>query len=240
MKKRDYERASNWEGTVTIKDMPVQERPREKLLKYGVRTLSNSELLAILIGTGARDKSALALAESILAMEQEGISFLACCMPEELCRIKGIGQAKACRLSAAIELGKRISTAPRRAQVQLSNPQDIAELFMEDMRYEKREYFKVLLLNTKNEIIMIDNVAVGSLDMAVIHPREVFHSAMKKSASAIVMVHNHPSGSPAPSPQDLRTTAQLVEAGKILGISVLDHLIIGDGVYISLREQMLM
>ena len=240
MGKRIYERKMQWERAVTIKDMPGSERPREKLMKHGVKYLSNAELLALLIGTGAREKSALELAKSVLAMEEEGISYLANCMPEELCRIKGIGAAKACRLTAAIEIGKRVATAPRGTAVQLDSPGDIADLFMEEMRYERKEFFKVLLLNTKNEIIMIDNVAVGSLDLTVIHPREVFQSAMRKSASAVVLVHNHPSGSPAPSPQDLKTTAQLVEAGKILGIIVLDHLIIGDGVYISMREQMLM
>lgn len=238
--RKDYRRESCLDGIVTIKDMPQAERPREKLLKYGVKYLSNSELLAILIGTGSREKSAIMLADRILSMEEKGISFLAGCIPEELFRVKGIGEAKACRLMAAIELGKRISTAPRSPQVQLSSPGDIAELFMEEMRYEKREHFKVLLLNTKNEIITIENVAVGSLDLAVVHPREVFQNAVKKSASAIILVHNHPSGSPAPSPQDIKTTGQLVEAGTILGISVLDHLIIGDGVYISLREQMMM
>lgn len=223
-----------------ITDMPEHERPRERLLKYGVKHLSNAELLAILIGTGARDKSALALAENVLSLESEGLAYLGNFVPEELCRVRGIGRAKACRLAAAVELGKRIATAPRSRQVQLTNPQEIADLFMEEMRYEKRERFKVLLLNTKNEIMMVEEVALGTLSSAVVHPREVFQSAMKKSASAIIVVHNHPSGSPVPSSQDVKTTAQLVAAGNILGIAVLDHLIIGNGVFISLREQRLM
>lgn len=228
-------------GALKIKDMPAPERPRERLLQNGAAYLSNAELLAILIGTGAQDNSALLLAEKLLALEKEGgVAKLASCMPEEFARVRGIGKAKACRLSAAVELGKRIATAPRAPQVQISSPQDIAELFMEDMRYEKKEYFKVLHLNTKNEIIMKENVAVGSLDMAVVHPREVFSNALRRSASALVLVHNHPSGNPEPSAQDLRTTAQIVEAGAILGITVLDHLIIGDGIYVSLRERGLM
>ena len=222
-----------------IKDLPFEERPREKLIQCGTEALSNSELLAILIGTGTKEMSAIMLANRVLALEKEGISYLAGCLPEELSEIPGMGMAKSCQIIAAIELGKRIATKPRMNKVNIKSPDEVASLFIEEMRYLKKEYFKVLLLNTKNEIIMIENISVGSLNSSVVHPREVFCTAIKKSACSLIAVHNHPSGNPAPSQADIDITKRLMEAGELLGIKVLDHLIIGDGVYISLKEKLL-
>lgn len=222
-----------------IKDLPFEERPREKLIQCGAGALSNSELLAILIGTGTKEMSAIMLANRVLALEKEGISYLAGCLPEELSEIRGMGMAKSCQIIAAIELGKRIATKPRMNKVNIKSPDEVASLFIEEMRYLKKEYFKVLLLNTKNEIIMIENISVGSLNSSVVHPREVFCTAIKKSACSLIAVHNHPSGNPAPSQADIDITKRLMEAGELLGIKVLDHLIIGDGVYISLKEKLL-
>ncbi|MBP6491531.1 MAG: DNA repair protein RadC [Clostridia bacterium] len=222
-----------------IKDLPFEERPREKLIQCGAGALSNSELLAILIGTGTKEMSAIMLANRVLALEKEGISYLAGCLPEELSEIPGMGMAKSCQIIAAIELGKRIATKPRMNKVNIKSPDEVASLFIEEMRYLKKEYFKVLLLNTKNEIIMIENISVGSLNSSVVHPREVFCIAIKKSACSLIAVHNHPSGNPAPSQADIDITKRLMEAGELLGIKVLDHLIIGDGVYISLKEKLL-
>ncbi len=222
-----------------IKDLPFEERPREKLIQCGAGALSNSELLAILIGTGTKEMSAIMLANRVLALEKEGISYLAGCLPEELSEIPGMGMAKSCQIIAAIELGKRIATKPRMNKVNIKSPDEVASLFIEEMRYLKKEYFKVLLLNTKNEIIMIENISVGSLNSSVVHPREVFCTAIKKSACSLIAVHNHPSGNPAPSQADIDITKRLMEAGELLGIKVLDHLIIGDGVYISLKEKLL-
>ncbi|MBR0599494.1 RadC family protein [Sinanaerobacter chloroacetimidivorans] len=223
-----------------IKELPFDERPREKLQRQGIGCLSNAELLAILIGSGTKDASAIVLANRILALEKNGISFLADCMPEELSHIPGIGMAKSCQIVAAIELGKRIATKPKEKKLNIKSPKDAATLFIEEMRYLKKEFFKVLLLNTKNEIIMIENISIGNLNSSMVHPREVFCTAVKKSAYSMIVVHNHPSGNPIPSQADIDITRRLVEAGEILGIKVLDHLIIGDGIYISLKEKNLM
>lgn len=222
-----------------IKELPSEERPREKLIQFGADSLSNAELLAILIGSGTKKASALMLANRILAIE-EGISYLTDCQPDELTQIPGMGLAKSCQIIAAIELGKRIATKPKTKRINIKSPDEVANLFIEEMRYLKKEYFKVLLLNTKNEIIMIENVSVGCLNSSVVHPREVFCTAIKKSACSMIAVHNHPSGNPTPSQADIDITKRLVEVGELLGIQVLDHLIIGDGTYISLKESMLM
>lgn len=222
---------------ITIKEMPWEERPREKMMKYGVSALSNTELLAVLIGTGTKDTTALTLATSILSLGKDGISFLGHCMPEDLCAINGVGMAKSCQIVAAIALGKRIATNPRSKRVRINSPDEVAALFMEELRYLKKEFFRVLLLNTKNEIIGVEDASIGNLNSSIVHPREIFCSAIKKSASSMIVVHNHPSGNPKPSQNDLDVTTRLIESGKILGISVVDHLIIGDGVYVSLKEK---
>lgn len=222
-----------------IKEMPSDERPREKLMKYGVNLLSNPELLAILIGSGTKDSSAIMLANKLLSLDGSGILFLADCVPEELTSVRGIGMAKACQLVSAIELGKRIAVKPKDKKININSPKEVSALFMEEMRYLRKEFFQVLMLNTKNEIIMIDNVSVGNLNSAIVHPREVFSRAIKKSASSVILVHNHPSGNPQPSREDIDLTNRLMESGKILGIEVLDHIIIGDGSFISLKEKML-
>jgi DNA repair protein RadC len=233
------EKMNHTKKETMMKELPSEERPREKLVQHGAGALSNAELLAILIGTGTRETSAIMLANRVLALEEEGISYLTGCLPEELYAIPGMGMAKSCQIIAAIELGKRIATKPKNKKINIKSPDEVASLFIEEMRYLKKEYFKVLLLNTKNEIIMIENVSVGSLNSSVVHPREVFCTAIKKSACSLIAVHNHPSGNPAPSQTDIDVTKRLIEAGELLGIKVLDHLIIGDGVYLSLKEKML-
>ncbi len=227
-------------GHVTIKELPEDERPREKLLRYGSAFLSNSELLAILIGTGTRDSSAISVANGILSIEKAGLSYLVDCTPEELCKIEGMGKAKSCKVIAAIELGKRISQSPGEKRFAVGTPGEVAALYMDEMRHLKKEHFKVLFLNTKNEILSAENTSIGNLNSSIVHPREVFRNAVKKGAAAIIVIHNHPSGNPTPSQNDLDITRRLEEAGQLLGIPVLDHLIIGDGIFISLKEKMLM
>jgi len=222
-----------------IKELPQNERPREKMMSCGISYLSNSELIAILLRTGTKNKSALGLAEEILSMENNGILFLSECAPEQLAAIKGIGTAKACQILAGIELGRRISTKPREKKTKVNCPESIASLFMEEMRYYKKEVFNVLMLNTKGEIIGTEKISVGDLSSTVIHPREVFLPAIKRSAAAVAFAHNHPSGDPAPSGDDITTTKKLIDAGKIIGIAVWDHIIIGDGKYVSFREEKL-
>jgi DNA repair protein RadC len=227
-------------GDITIKELPAIERPREKLIRYGSRVLSNGELLAILIGTGTKNNSALTLANRILAIEGAGISYLTDCTPEELSKIEGIGKAKSCQIIAAIELGKRIAQSRSHKSFSIESPNDVADFLMEEMRYLKKEYFKVLFLNSKNQITSTEDTSIGNLNSSIVHPREVFRSAIKKGAAAIIVAHNHPSGNPSPSQNDIDITKRLVEAGTLIGIPVLDHLIIGDGVFISLKEKMLM
>jgi DNA repair protein RadC len=222
-----------------LKSLPAMERPREKLNAYGASSLSNAELLAILLGTGTQGSSALSLAERILSADSSGMLFLNDCTPEELCRIEGVGPAKSAVLIAAAELGRRLTTAPRQRKINASMPEDIAALFMQKMRYLKKECFKVLLLNIKNEIISIEEISIGSLSCSEAHPREVFAPALRRGAANVILVHNHPSGSPEPSQTDIELTKRLIWAGKILGISVLDHIIIGDGIYTSMKREKL-
>ncbi len=219
-----------------IKSLPQNERPVEKTVSQGAEKLSNSELLAIIIGSGTREKSAIGLAEDILAADERGIFYLAESSVQELMTINGVGQFKAARIMAAIELGKRISTMPREKRIEIKSSDEIAKLFMDDMRYENREIFKALLLNSRGEILSIETVSIGELTSTLVHPREVFNKAVKKSAAGIVFVHNHPSGDPTPSKEDINTTARLTACGKILGINVIDHIIIGDGQYSSLQS----
>lgn len=218
-----------------IKLLPDEERPIEKCLYQGVTSLSNRELLALIINSGTREKSAMDLAEDILAKEKGGIFYLREMTLEELMAINGIGKAKATRIMAAVELGKRISMKPVQYGSFVESEKDVAALFMEDLRYQKKEFFKALLLNSKGGVISIETVSVGELNSTIVHPREVFLAAIKKSAAAIIFVHNHPSGDPNPSKEDFLTTARLVECGHLLGINVADHLVIGDGKYISMK-----
>ncbi|KAB3531604.1 RadC family protein [Alkaliphilus serpentinus] len=225
--------------TVGIKKLPEWERPREKLLNYGANKLSNSELLAILLSTGYKEQSAISLAEKILAQD-EGLRVLTNSTVQELSKIKGIGLAKSSQLIAAVELGKRIALSTKANNYKIKGPEDVTALIMEEMRYLKKEYFNIFLLNTKNEVISIENISVGNLSSSIVHPREVFISAIKRSSSSIILVHNHPSGDPTPSKEDINITKRLLEAGDLLGIKVLDHIIIGDGIYISLKEKAFM
>ncbi|MDK2918024.1 MAG: repair protein RadC [Candidatus Petromonas sp.] len=222
-----------------IKEMPKMERPREKLIRYGPHSLSNAELLAIIIRTGSREHSALELANIILSRDEKGIRFLANCTIEELSEIKGIGSSKACQIVAAIELGNRLSKSLLSKGESIRSPKDVMDIFIRDMRFLEKEYFKVVFLNTKNEIISYETISIGSLNASIVHPREVFNRAIRKSSASIILVHNHPSGNPKPSKEDINITKRLIEAGKILGIEVLDHVIIGDGNYYSLKENSL-
>jgi DNA repair protein RadC len=172
----------------------------------------------------------------VLCHQPEGLAFLRNCTVEELCVIKGVGPAKACQILAAVELGKRITLTERNQRYKIKCPADISRLLMEDMRFLKKEKFCVLLLNTKHEVMTIEEISVGSLNASIVHPREVFVPAIKKSSSAVILVHNHPSGDPTPSKEDIQITKRLIESGALIGISVLDHVIIGDNIFTSLRE----
>jgi DNA repair protein RadC len=231
------------EYRLRMKDIPANERPYEKLEKYGSETLSNAELLAIVIRTGSMEETSVALAQRLLALGENngGIAFLHDLSVEELRKTKGIGRVKALQIKAVMELSKRVSASfINNNRVTIKSPVEVSSLVMEEMRHLKKEIFKIILLNTKNHIIKHLNVSIGSLNSSIVHPREVFSEAVKVGCSGMLLVHNHPSGDPEPSREDIETTQRLVNAGNILGIKVLDHVVIGDGKYISFKEQGLM
>jgi len=222
--------------TIMIKDVPKEDRPRERLLKHGAGHLSNQELLAILLGSGTKEESVIALSNRVL-MHFEGLKLLTDATIEELMAIKGIGVAKGVLLLATIELGKRMNQYKPDDKYIIRSPDDGANYIMEEMRSLKQEHFVVLFLNTKNQVIHRQTIFIGSLNASIVHPREVFREAVKRSAASIIVAHNHPSGDPSPSQEDIHVTRRLVESGKMIGIELLDHLIIGDRKFISLKEK---
>ncbi len=227
---------------ILMKDLPLEERPRERLQRYGAQVLSDTEILAVLIGTGYQSESALVLAQQILKGDggKSGLAYVIDSSMEELSKIRGIGPAKASQIKAAVELGRRISAYNKDQQVTITSPSDVKSLLMEEMRFLEKEHFKTILLNIKNHVISIEEISVGSLNSSIVHPREVFKPAIRRSSASIILVHNHPSGDPTPSREDIEVTKRLIEAGKILGINVLDHIIIGNNSILSLKEKGLM
>jgi DNA repair protein RadC len=220
---------------VTLRDIPHEERPRERMLQYGAQALSNAELLAILIRTGTVSESAVSLAQRLL-MQSNGLRNLVEMSTEQLTAIRGIGAAKALQIQAGIELGKRLARTTQAEMVTIRSPKDVSNLLAEDLRYLQKEHFVCLFLNTKNQVIGQETLSMGSLNASIVHPREVFLAAVKRSSASIVCAHNHPSGDPAPSPEDIQITRRLAEAGELLGIELLDHIIIGDRTSVSLKE----
>ena len=220
----------------TLREVPHEERPRERMMRYGAESLSHAELLAILLRTGTQRQSAVHLAGSILKQCGNLRNLMDMSM-EEMTSIRGIGPAKALQLRAGIELGRRITRSRLDDTVTVRRPKDAADYVMEELRYLRKEHFVVLFLNTKNHIIARETLSVGTLNASLVHPREVFRAAIKCSSASIICAHNHPSGDPAPSPEDISLTKRLAEAGQLVGIEVLDHLVIGDGRFISLKEQ---
>ncbi|OWR30144.1 hypothetical protein CDO73_13885 [Saccharibacillus sp. O23] len=225
--------------TIMLRDLPREERPRERMLRSGAEALSHAELLAILLVTGTRKESALTVAQRILG-QTSGLRQLADMGIEELIGINGIGPAKAVQLKAAIELGRRMAVSRVGDRVVIRSPRDAAELLAEQLRYLQKEHFVCLFLNTKNQVIAQETLSIGSLNASIVHPREVFRAAIKYGSASIVCAHNHPSGDPAPSPEDIAITKRLVESGRIVGIDVLDHIVVGDGHFVSLKEQGMM
>lgn len=224
------------ENRLMMRDLPAEERPREKLRALGAEALSNAELLAILLRTGSDRESALQLAVRLLS-QSGGLRYLPALSLEDMQESRGVGPAKAAQLKAALEIGRRLATMPPDQAESITSPQRAAALVMEELRYRKREHFLILLLNTKNHLLSREEISVGSLSASIVHPREIFKVPLRKSAASIILVHNHPSGDPSPSQEDLEVTRRLVEAGNLLGIAVRDHLIIGDGCYFSFKEK---
>lgn len=217
--------------SVKMKELPASERPYEKLEMYGAETLSNAEILAIIIKSGTREESSLATAQKILSMKNkksDSLRFIQDMSIEEFMKIKGIGKVKAIQLKAVCEFAKRISKPIEVPQVQISCPEDIADLLMDELKYEKREMVKVILLNTKNIVIKIVNICLGSDNSAILKPKDALIDAIKIGVPKIILVHNHPSGDPTPSEADIEFTERLGQAASIMGIELLDHIVIGD------------
>lgn len=219
-----------------IRDVPEEERPRERMKRFGAEALSNSELLAILLRTGVKGQSVLQLSDQIINRAGSLRALLEMDL-EELKGIKGVGEAKAIQIKAGLELGRRLSRGNLLERVRITGPQDAADYMMDALRYLHQEHFVALYLNTKNQVIGQETLFVGTLNSSLVHPREVFREAIRKSAASLILLHNHPSGDPTPSKEDLDVTKRLVESGRLLGIEVLDHLVIGDGTYVSLKER---
>ena len=222
---------------MTIQDMTLEERPREKMILNGAGSLTDAELLAILIRTGTKQFNAIQLGKAIIE-KADNIRYLQNITIEELESINGIGKTKAVQIKAALELGNRIASY-KPAKYKIKNPWDIYKYYMESLRYQYKEIFKVVLLNTKNEIITDVDISMGTLNSSLVHPREVYREAIIRSSNKIILLHNHPSGNAEPSKEDKSVTNRLKECGELIGIEVIDHIIIGDGIYFSFKENML-
>jgi DNA repair protein RadC len=219
-----------------IRELPAQERPRERLKKYGAASLSNAELLAIILRTGAASESVLNLSAKLLA-RFGGLSGLAKAGFGELCMERGLAEAKAAQLKAALELGRRLLSTQPEERLAVRSPEDVANLLQAEMSFLEQEELRLVLLNTKNQVLAISQVYKGSVNTSLIRVSELFREAVRENCPALVVVHNHPSGDPTPSPEDIKITEQIVKAGKLLDIEVLDHLIIGHQRYVSLKER---
>lgn len=219
-----------------IRDFPEEERPRERFEQSGPESLSNHELIAILLRTGTKEESVLQLSNRLLT-NFEGLRLLKDATLDEITAIKGIGKAKAIQVLAAVEIGRRISNLAYDDRYVIRSPEDCANYVMNDMRFLSQEHFVCLYLNTKNQVLHKKTVFIGSLNASIVHPREVFKEALRRSAASVICLHNHPSGDPTPSREDIEVTKRLVESGKIIGIELLDHLIIGENKFVSLKEK---
>jgi DNA repair protein RadC len=213
----------------------LQDRPREKLVRLGAAGLGDNELLAILIGNGFRDASALSVANAVLEATS-GVHGLPRLSRDELRRVKGVGAAKAARILAAVELGRRTLVSGARVRLQFACPRDVAAYLMPQYGARPVEQFGIVLLDTKHRLVRTAIVSIGTLDASLVHPREVFREAASGSAAAIVLFHNHPSGDPTPSEDDIVLTRRLVKAGEVMGIDVIDHIILADTRYCSFKE----
>lgn len=219
-----------------IRELPPSEQPRERLRNQGPNALSDAELLAILLRVGVSGTNVILLAQQLLS-EHGGWTGLLRADYDELCKRRGMGEAKAATLKAALEIGRRLLLVSSEDRPQIRSPADVAGLLMVEMGHLEQEHLRTVLLDTKNRVQQITTVYVGSLNSAMIRVGEVFREAIRRNSAALIVVHNHPSGDPTPSPEDILVTRQIVEAGKLLDIDVLDHLVISSGRYVSMRER---
>ena len=219
-----------------IKDLPQTERPRERLKNYGAASLSNVELIAILLRTGVEGESVLEMTTRLLT-RYKGLDGIARASFGELCREKGVSEAKACQLLAALELGRRLVSLKPEEKPIVRTPQDVANLLMGEMIFLDQEHLRVVLLNVRNQVMGVSEVYVGNVSGAVVRVAEVLRPAVRENCSSIILVHNHPSGDPTPSAEDVRVTEQVAEAGKLMDIELLDHIVLGQHKFASLKER---
>jgi len=219
-----------------IRDMAEQERPRERLLQVGAQAVSTAELLAIILRTGSGGENVLRLAERLLSQFQD-LAGLARASVAELTNVKGVGPAKAVEIKAALEIGRRLMASAPQERPRVTSPSDAANLLMSEMMFLEQEHLRLILLDTRNRVLNTPTIYIGSLNTSVVRIGELFRAAIKENAAAFIVAHNHPSGDPSPSPEDVNVTKQIVEAGKLLDIELLDHIIIGHQRYVSLKER---
>jgi DNA repair protein RadC len=224
------------EPSFTVHDLPKAERPRERLKQFGPEALSAQELLALIIGRGISKKSVMTIAQELL-IKFGNIKAISEATIEELSQIKGIGFAKAVQIKACFELGKRKDLEPELKDFNIKDPQSVVKAISTSIKDKAKEHFKLILLNARNKILGISTISIGSLNASIVHPREVFKDAILHSAYSVVLAHNHPSGDTEPSEDDLTMTKRLIEAGKILGIEVIDHIIITKTGFFSFKEK---
>lgn len=219
-----------------IRDLPADERPRERLLHYGAMALSNAELIAILLRTGVEGESALGIAQRLLS-RFSGLRGLATASHGELAGERGLSDAKYCQVMAALELGRRLASLAPQERATIRAPGDVANLLLAEMTLLDQEHLRVVLLNTKNQVLSVHPVYVGTVNTSLVRVAEVFRPAVRENAPSVIAVHNHPSGDPAPSRQDVELTSQLYQAGQILNVALLDHIIVGHDCFVSLKER---
>ncbi len=223
----------------TVHDLPLGERPRERLLKLGSEALSAQEILALILGRGIKGESVIVTSQKLLS-RFGNLKGVANASLEELIQIPGIGPAKAAQIKAALELSKRLEAdVDEKPKPVLKSPEDVVAVVKSHLKGKKKEHFLVICLDTRNRFINCKPVSIGSLDTSIVHPREVFKEAVSSSAASVIFVHNHPSGDPEPSKEDLELTKRLAKAGEIIGIDVLDHIIVCDKSYLSLKAKSL-
>jgi len=227
------------ESSFTVHDLPKAERPRERLKQFGPEALSAQELLALIIGRGVSKKSVITIAQELL-VKFGNIKAISEATIEELSQIKGIGFAKAVQIKACFELGKRKDLEPELKDFDIKDPQSVVKAIRASIKDKAKEHFKLILLNARNKILGVSTISIGSLNASIVHPREVFKDAIVHSAYSVVLAHNHPSGDPEPSEDDLTITKRFIEAGKILGIHVTDHIIISKNGFFSFKDKGLM
>jgi DNA repair protein RadC len=218
-----------------VRDIPTDERPRERLIALGPSALSNTELLAILLGTGSRRENAISLAGKLI--KEHDIPGLSEITVPELKKLHGISNAKACSIMAGIELGKRTATLKGKEKMPIISPEQISQMISPAMRNLKKEVLTCIYVDSKCRLLKMDKIATGGLNSHTIHAREIFRNAISESAAGIILVHNHPSGDPTPSKEDISATSELSKAGKLIGIELMDHIIIGSEGYVSLKEK---